>query len=656
MPMLRIEHFGGMFPLLDGNLLPDYAADQMINGFIQSGQIRPLTALEPIYNVVSNATRSVFRVPISKPGIDNMIDSYWLEFPNENTWVVRNPSSGLAHGGTFYWADGTTANYTTKDRIVAGQPTLTLGMPAPHTAPGVVVTGGTTPTETRAYVYTWVSQYGEESQPSPATLVTGNASGTWTITLTAPTAPDLAGRAFGAFRIYRTVTNQQGVATFFFVVSLPYASFTGSIAGTTLTATNPVTGTIAVGQTITGTGVTAGTTITAGAGTSWTVNNSQTVASTAMQAMTLTYADTIPSGTVALNDELESTNWAPPPAGLNGLVNLPNGMIAGFVADEVWFCEPYRPHAWPPQYVLGVDAPIIGLGVQQQSLVVLTTGFSYMAIGIKPSAMVLSKVVGLEPCTAMGSIVSAPEGVMYTSVNGLIVVSAGVGVNATARLVRKDQWPKLLYLPNLHASYINRSYFAVSSPNDGVFQENTYQVATALSDPLGAFARRDFQGARNGVYIALSEERWGLGIYASDLPTQNVIQDIWTGETMILRGGSGGGGGTVYHLDLRKFDRFSNYTWRSKIFQTTYKENWAAAKVFYKQPPITPDQPTKFRMYVDDGSLNLRLIMERTLPASGQQFRLPSGYKSDLMQFELEGQLHISNVQIATSARELRNA
>jgi hypothetical protein len=55
------------------------------------------------------------------------------------------------------------------------------------------------------------------------------------------------------------------------------AIFSGSISGTTLTSGTVSHGTIAIGQTITGTGVTAGTTITGGSGTSWTVNNSQTV-------------------------------------------------------------------------------------------------------------------------------------------------------------------------------------------------------------------------------------------------------------------------------------------------------------------------------------------------------------------------------------------
>jgi len=64
-------------------------------------------------------------------------------------------------------------------------------------------------------------------------------------------------------------------------------AFTGSISGTTMTVTAVSSGTLGVGQIVTGTGVTSGTTITAlGTGTggtgTYTVNDSQTVASEAL--------------------------------------------------------------------------------------------------------------------------------------------------------------------------------------------------------------------------------------------------------------------------------------------------------------------------------------------------------------------------------------
>ena len=676
MPMIRSEQFGGQVPQQDARLLAGYHAAFAQNAYVGSGTIRPISALVDVHKMINPAYRSFFRVPKGNASIDNIIDSYWLEFPDENTWVVRNPTSDLTDGGRFYWADGHPPGpqMTTFERLAARQkitsmtwaagvataitetnhsisvgdvfdvfgvlpvtyphvdwngrhvaiagttgttvkwalvspaspgtdplpvttlgqldpmPPLLLGIPAPTIAPGVTPSGGTAPVEARSYVYTWASGSHEEGPPSPPTIATGNANGTWHITMTAPTVEETTDRNLKYTRIYRTVTSSQGVATYFFVVELPIT--------------------------------------------------------------TLAFDDAIPNSVIALNDALQSTNWLPPPIDLNGMVNMANGMIAGFRDTEIWFCEPYRPHAWPPQYVLSVESEIVGLGVQQQSLVIMTVGWTYIATGIRPSAMALTKVSTLEPCTSMGSIVSAPEGVMYTSVNGLMIVASGVAVNGTANMVRKDQWSMLLYLPNLHATYINRSYLAFSSPSDGVFQTDTFQVGPTEADPAAdpAFATVDFQGTRNGAVISLSDEHMAYMRLASVTPVVNVIQDVWTGESLILRDGE------IIHVDLRKaYPRLSNYLWRSKIFQTPYKENWAAVRIFCGPPPggsdFPPDGPTYFRFYADG-----RMIYQRQIDTSGNQFRLPSGYKSDFVQWEVEGQLEIFNVQFATSARELRNA
>lgn len=63
--------------------------------------------------------------------------------------------------------------------------------------------------------------------------------------------------------------------------SLPVATFTGSISGTTLTVSG-VTGTVTTGMTVTGGSVPAGTYITSGSGSTWTVSASVTQGSTSM--------------------------------------------------------------------------------------------------------------------------------------------------------------------------------------------------------------------------------------------------------------------------------------------------------------------------------------------------------------------------------------
>jgi len=67
----------------------------------------------------------------------------------------------------------------------------------------------------------------------------------------------------------------------------PAATFTGSIAGTTLTVSSVASGAVAVGAFIVDEAgsIAAGTKILSGSGTTWTVNNSQTVASESMYAV-----------------------------------------------------------------------------------------------------------------------------------------------------------------------------------------------------------------------------------------------------------------------------------------------------------------------------------------------------------------------------------
>jgi len=76
----------------------------------------------------------------------------------------------------------------------------------------------------------------------------------------------------------------------------PISVFFGGISGTTLTVSAVSSGTIAIGQVVTGTGVTAGTTITSGSGTSWQVSPSQTVSGgTTLTGNVLSWVSAAPS-------------------------------------------------------------------------------------------------------------------------------------------------------------------------------------------------------------------------------------------------------------------------------------------------------------------------------------------------------------------------
>jgi len=90
----------------------------------------------------------------------------------------------------------------------------------------------------------------------------------------------------GGVGIYTVDTSQSVIAPVSITAKVVLSGFTsktgpaivvGSISGTTLTVASVTSGTLAIGQGITGTGITANTYIVGGAGLSWTLNNSQTV-------------------------------------------------------------------------------------------------------------------------------------------------------------------------------------------------------------------------------------------------------------------------------------------------------------------------------------------------------------------------------------------
>lgn len=56
------------------------------------------------------------------------------------------------------------------------------------------------------------------------------------------------------------------------------------------------------------------------------------------------------------------------------------------------------------------------------------------------------------------------------------------------------------------------------------------------------------------------------------------------------------------------------------------------------------------RLYADG-----RLVATRELKKSGEQWRLPSGFKAHFWQIEVEARVKVYSVQMATSAKELRN-
>lgn len=585
----KLQAFGGMIPAQDDLLLPEMHASYAENVWLRSGTLDAFRQPTVVFTAGSTAITRVYRIPKGNKSKEYIPDSYWLQFENANTSVVESPIANDSFGRRYWAPDALGPRYTTLARIIAAQTPYVLGIPAPSIAPGLTVAGGSGATISRAYVYTWVSSMGEEGPPSPPVVVNGFVNGTWNVTLTSPTAGDTTNRALDKVRIYRTITSSAGVATYFFVAE-------------------------------------------------------QTIATT-------TYADTLSDTAVSAANQLQSTGWTAPPTDLQGIVAMPNGILAGWRANELWFSEPYRPHAWPVAYTNSIDARIIGLGVIGQSVVVCTETGAYLATGTNPANIALSKVAGAEPCLSQGSILSTPQGVYYASQNGMMLVSPGGTGNVLRSLFQSDSWQSLFNVPGLKVARLGNALFSFGSVSTGCFDPGAF-------DP-GRFEQVDFSGSRDGFYIDTEDMRVALTLLYSATPTNSTWNDPWSGEVLCMRNGQ------VLHYDTGGLTR-QVFKWRSKKFQLTEKRNLGAIKVYFTVPSGTPDLITEntsqsqsalapnqwglLRVYADE-----RLVYTRELRRSGELFRLPSGYQVEFWQVEIEARITVTSIQLGNTPKELQN-
>lgn len=210
----------------------------------------------------------------------------------------------------------------------------------------------------------------------------------------------------------------------------------------------------------------------------------------------------------------EAATAAQPPDGLLGLTSLPNGLLAGFLNQDVYFSLPYRPYAWPSTYSMAVDTPVVGLGAIDTTLVVLTKGSPYFIQGTTPGSLVAVKANLDQACAAKRSIVSMNGAVIYASPDGLISLSpAGSSVVTADRFSRED-WQKL-NPETIHAYGHDLRYIAFHDPDPDGATGFVYDLTSGEFIKHTLTATACYQDPRNDALYATttggSLVKWGEG-------------------------------------------------------------------------------------------------------------------------------------------------
>jgi len=535
---LAIANFQGEMPILDARLLPESAAQVARNVDLRSGTLRPrrgVGAADTLPATINPA--NLYRYNVGNDG-----EGFWFSWGAEyDVDVVRSPIADDAYARVYWTGQGTPKMSTFQIATSGTGPYPSdwyeLGIPAPESAPSVSEPADRedppdTALET-AYVVTFVSEYGEEGPPSdPSALV------------------------------------------------LRWDDVEGAPAGGAVEVTLP--GAPSGNHRITKKRI-------------YRVESGGTYQNVAEVSLaTASFTDNELSESLGL--ALPSLYYDPPNPAMQGLTQLPNGVLAGFFENTLCFSEPYLPHAWPVGYQLAFQHNIVGIAAISAGLLVVTEGKPWIVTGHTPEAMAQMELDANQPGVSSRSIVDMGAYGLYAGHDGLIAVGGSEAQVVTRKVLTREQW-QALKPETIHAYRYDGKYLAfydggcfTFTPGEGI----EFHDVTA-----------------DGGYYDLLEDTLYL-IQGSNIVT-------WEGGPAM------------------------SYTWRSKIHEIPPgAAGFTCAKVIAYGYPIT------MRLYADGMP-----VIEHDVQSAGM-FRLPAGYS--LLrdwEIELEGSHETASVQVATSPGEL---
>lgn len=663
----RIQVFSGMVPRVGRRLLQESQAQVATNARLLNGQLEPMRDTQLINNPAVTGLLSVYK--LTQAGVD-----YWLCW-DVDVDAAKGPIAGDTTNRTYFTGDNEPR--VTDFTLATGSTPYpaawyVLGVTPPITAPAISHTGGVGAAIDRAFVYTFVTPWGEESKPSPASaVVTGKVDGTWTV----------SGMDVAPLNTF-TVTGASwasGVAT------LTVASTFGLRVGEEIN----VSGVNPAGYNVTGAVITAVTSTTVSyavaadpgayvAGGSiarvsphnttgmtkniyWTETNSAgTQYQLVKSGVAVADASTAVAGNTTPQEEITTTDWGMPPVGLKGLMFHPSGAAVGFSKNQLCFSEPYAPYAWPLEFQFTVDYDIVGIGIFGTTVVVTTKGSPYMATGVDPESMVLTRVDQPWPCLAKRGVVSLNYSVMYPAPQGLVAIGANGPELVTQSLYTQEAWAALAPGTFRAAPWSNR-YVASYDPGDGnrkllIIDRTEFSTITFANKHCDVV----YGDQKTGYLYVVNSDK----IYLWDSLESGLLNYDWMSKEFVSP--------ELFNPGAAKLDALTLTPEETASLQAVYDAVVAAntatiaSGVYDVEGSLSaigeleqgglsfdaavpaPEELLQFQLWVDN-----KLKFSKQVLTS-KAFALPAGYKTDAVAVRITGNVKVLGVVIAETMDGLR--
>jgi hypothetical protein len=677
-PAIRVTGFAGMVPRRGARFLETNQAQVAINARLTSGYIGPLKQPKVVTTPGVAGIQSIFRMT------DGVTDT-WLSWASDVD-AVKGPIAGDATYRTYYTGQNE-PRVTNLPLATTGAPapgsSFVLGVCQPRTAPTVAhdLAGGGVAVS-RAFVYTFVTAWGEESAPSPASaVINGLTTGTWTITnmdVAPPNNIAVTGAAWAG-----------GIAT------LNVASTFGLRIGEEISVTgmNPVgynTASAVVTAIVPNVSVSYALTSNPGAFVAggqinriaphntvnmikrlyWTETSSagvttyKLVKDNVAVALTNTTiagntvsSSTIPATRIGLGDP---TDWPMPPVGLRGLCLHPGGFFIGFAGNTLYFSPAYIPFVFPAAYQLAVGFDIVGIKIVGTTVVVGTKGNPYSYTGQAPDGMSGGKVEQPWPCLSKQGMVDLGFGVAWPAPQGLALVGPGVSELVTQDLYTLEEWRDLAPATFIGAHYAGRyvaSYQVASNIRQMLIIDKS-EFASAVTANANVKALWG-DPATGLLYVVIGDQIWQ---WDADNGVKMIFD--WFSREWVLP--------KPINMGAAKVDADFNMTAddiaaaaaaydaakalnlaliasggaKGSVNSTSLNAKSLNGSLISVLPPVAWDS-LNFSLYVD-GKLKFSRSLKNSKP-----FRLPAGYKSDSFSFRVSGNVTVKAIVTAETVKGL---
>lgn len=460
-------------------------------------------------------------------------------------------------------------------------------------------------TEYRTYVYTYVSQFGdvlEESAPSPASEIVTVRFGQ-NVRLTGFITPPSGKYNYKKIRVYRSVAGSNS-ASFLFVGEFD-------------------------------------------------IDN---------QLTSKVFDDVVKAE--GLGEPCPSFNWSEPPEALKGLCVMANGIYCGFNGRELFFSEPFMPHAWDLGNAVSTEHKIVGIKAFGQSLYVATEGNPYIVSGVAPEQMTSNKLPIFEPCVSKRSIAVDQYGSYYASPNGIVSIGPGGADNITRNLFTMTEWQKYNPKSMLGAAVDGRYYLFyktdISPIKTGGLVFDKYTQQSPLSEIDLYVDAAHVEPTESALYVFVDDE---IKKWEGDLLNGLAFQ--WTSKLFILPRPLCFGALQV-EADFADIDVAELYQQRTAAAMAQNQATFAAnanlkgvlnktslntystnGSILIDIPQVVDDRYVTVVIYADGVQKASIDIKNRNM------YRLPGGYKADRWELKVMGNIPVRHIKIAESGREL---